>query len=201
MASYHNRREFISNNRIYCWSRVTKFNGVFDLAISEVPECDIRWLISNNKLIGIGLQPAAACCHFLGSFITERECSQWLVIFVNILSLWSVGRIDNALAVPDLYLVIRFDRQQFVEIWMILEWPNRLLNLIFPYANAVVVSTRLRIFLFRLEIRDIPYSNRAFNSSWKNESWWVLRTSILCIWLQFRSGDAQNWCGMASESH
>lgn len=166
MASNDNWREIIWNNCIDWRTTFAKLNRLFNLAISEVPECNVWGLIAHNKHVGICGQPTTACCNFFRAFITEMEWSEWFVAFIYFI-FFRIWCIYNILTIPHINLIIRLDRQQLIQKWMILKLPNRLVNVIFPNSYAVIITTCLRIFFFKFQIRDFPYSNDTFYSSWK----------------------------------
>jgi len=166
MTSNYYRREFISDDSVNWWSALTKFNWVFNLSISEIPESNMWWLVTNNKLVGISWQPTATSSNFSGPLQAEWESLGRLVVAVHFCWFF-VCSFDDIFTIPYLDLVIRFNRQQLIQEWMILKLPNRFFDIVFPDSDAVVVSTSLRIFFFVFQIWNIPNSNRSFDSTWE----------------------------------
>ena len=196
VAGYHDRRKVVWNDCVDWGTTFAQFDRCLNLAISEIPKCDVRRLVSNNEQVGVSRQPTAACCYLLWAFIAKMEWSERLVVFIDFVWIRVRGT-DNILAVPNIYLVVGFDRQQLVQEWVVLQLPDWLLDVIFPDSYTVVVAAGLRILLFKFEIWDFPYPDNSFDATWKQQSLWTL--ALLGIRLQLRASDRQHWRWMSSQ--
>jgi len=175
MSDHYNLWEFVCNDAANVL--FGKLMSIIKISISVIKECEMSRIITNNKQIAIGWQPGTASGLLFSFSNFKAEFFEWFITFYEIFFvlflIWLIHKFQLLLrygAIPNLDEIIRFNRQNKIQKWMILQIPNRLLYSVVKDSHTEVLAISLWILFFASsELWNIPSSDGTFMTRRKDK--------------------------------